>query len=99
MHARQAGTRRPAVFAKEAAIMQPMRILIIEDDREAAAYLVKAFREAGHVADHAGDGQTGFALARDGNYDVLIVDRMLPKLRRPFAHRRLARAEDRHARC
>lgn len=43
-----------------------MRILIIEDDREAAAYLVKAFREAGHVADHAADGLDGYALAREG---------------------------------
>jgi two-component system OmpR family response regulator len=57
-----------------------MKILIIEDDSEAAAYLVKAFREAGHIADHAADGLDGYALARDGNYDVLIVDRMLPKL-------------------
>ncbi len=57
-----------------------MRLLIIEDDREAAAYLTKAFREAGHSVDHAGDGLDGYALAREGAYDVLIVDRMLPKL-------------------
>jgi len=57
-----------------------MRILIIEDDREAAAYLVKAFREAGHLPDHAGDGLKGYELASEGAYDVLIVDRMLPKL-------------------
>ncbi|KQT50466.1 PhoB family transcriptional regulator [Methylobacterium sp. Leaf456] len=57
-----------------------MRLLIIEDDREAAAYLTKAFREAGHTVDHAGDGLDGYALAREGAYDVLIVDRMLPKL-------------------
>jgi two-component system OmpR family response regulator len=60
--------------------MSDMRILIIEDDREAAAYLVKAFREAGHVADHAADGLEGYALASDADYDVLIVDRMLPKM-------------------
>ncbi len=57
-----------------------MRILIVEDDREAAAYLVKAFREAGHVADHAADGLTGYGMAEGGDYDVLVVDRMLPKL-------------------
>ncbi|HDZ72458.1 MAG TPA: response regulator transcription factor [Aurantimonas coralicida] len=56
-----------------------MRILIIEDDREAAAYLVKALREAGHVADHAGDGEAGFHMADSRTYDVLIVDRMLPE--------------------
>jgi len=56
-----------------------MRLLIIEDDRSAADYLVKAFREVGHVADHAGDGEEGLAMALDEQYDVLIVDRMLPK--------------------
>ena len=60
--------------------MPAMRILVIEDDREAAAYLVKAFREAGHLPDHAGDGLEGYGLASEGAYDVLIVDRMLPKL-------------------
>jgi len=57
-----------------------MRLLIIEDDRDAADYLVKAFREVGHVADLASDGEEGLALAMDGQYDVMIVDRMLPKL-------------------
>ena len=57
-----------------------MRILIIEDDREAASYLGKAFREAGHVADQAADGLDGYAMAEAGNYDVLVVDRMLPKI-------------------
>jgi two-component system OmpR family response regulator len=57
-----------------------MKILVVEDDADAAAYVVKAFREAGHVADHAPDGIEGYALARDGQYDVLVVDRMLPKL-------------------
>lgn len=56
-----------------------MRLLIIEDDRDSADYLVKAFREVGHIADHAADGETGLAMARNGGYDVLIVDRMLPK--------------------
>jgi len=56
-----------------------MRLLIIEDDRDAADYLVKAFREVGHVAEHAADGEEGLSLASDGGYDVLIVDRMLPR--------------------
>ena len=58
----------------------PMRLLIVEDDAEAAAYLVKAFREAGHLADHAADGLEGYAMAHGGGYDVLVVDRMLPRL-------------------
>ncbi|HVY20496.1 MAG TPA: response regulator transcription factor [Bauldia sp.] len=56
-----------------------MRILLIEDDKEAAAYLSKALREAGHVPDHAPDGDQGASMAADGGYDVLVVDRMLPK--------------------
>lgn len=56
-----------------------MKILIIEDDREAASFLKKAFAEAGHTADIAADGETGFALADSGNYDAFVIDRMLPR--------------------
>ncbi|MHB2265887.1 response regulator transcription factor [Aliihoeflea sp. PC F10.4] len=56
-----------------------MKLLVIEDDREAAEYLEKAFDEAGHQAHVAADGETGFALASSGDYDVLVVDRMLPR--------------------
>ena len=57
-----------------------MRLLIVEDDRDAADYIVRAFREVGHIADQAADGEEGLALGLDRQYDVLIVDRMLPKL-------------------
>lgn len=56
-----------------------MKILVIEDDRDSAQYLEKALAESGHSADIAGDGETGFSLADTGTYDVLIVDRMLPR--------------------
>jgi two-component system, OmpR family, response regulator len=56
-----------------------MRLLVVEDDGDAAEYLAKAFREVGHVADLAADGEEGLALALDRKYDVLVVDRMLPK--------------------
>jgi two-component system, OmpR family, response regulator len=56
-----------------------MRLLIIEDDRDAADYIVRALAEVGHVADKAADGEEGLALGLEGQYDVLIVDRMLPK--------------------
>lgn len=56
-----------------------MRILIVEDDREAAAYLVKALREAGHVVEHAADGDDGAHAVTTGTYDVVVMDRMLPK--------------------
>ena len=50
-------------FAATQSSNASMRLLIIEDDREAADYLVKAFREVGHVADLASDGEDGLALA------------------------------------
>jgi two-component system, OmpR family, response regulator len=63
----------------EVSVQDSMRILVIEDDRDAASWLVKGLTESGHVADHAVDGEEGLALAREGVHDVLIVDRMLPK--------------------
>ncbi|MBV1928669.1 MAG: response regulator transcription factor [Gammaproteobacteria bacterium] len=57
-----------------------MRILIVEDDREAASYIRKGLRESGHVADHAGDGEEGLEMARAAEYDVLVVDRMMPRM-------------------
>ena len=57
---------------------ESMRILVIEDDREAATWLIKGLTESGHVADLAADGEEGLALARERVHDVLIVDRMLP---------------------
>src|SRR5262249_24087087 len=55
-----------------------MRVLVIEDDRETAHFLQRSLRESGHAADVAADGETGLAMGREGDYDVLIVDRMLP---------------------
>ena len=57
-----------------------MRILVVEDDMEAQRYLVNGLREAGHVVDDAGDGDTGLTLALSRPYDVAIIDRMLPQL-------------------
>ena len=56
-----------------------MRLLVIEDDKDVARNIFKMMREAGHVADCAHDGEDGLALAREGGYDVLVVDRMLPE--------------------
>ncbi|MBM4265076.1 MAG: response regulator transcription factor [Deltaproteobacteria bacterium] len=55
-----------------------MRILLIEDDREAARYLIKGLGESGYVVDHAEDGPRGLLLATSESYDALVVDRMLP---------------------
>lgn len=55
-----------------------MKLLVIEDDREAAAYIAKGLAESGYVIDHAPEGRGGLFMATSGNYDALIVDRMLP---------------------
>jgi two-component system, OmpR family, response regulator len=56
-----------------------MKILVIEDDREAASFIEKGLTEAGHTVHLSADGDTGFHLGETGNYDVMIVDRMLPR--------------------
>jgi two-component system OmpR family response regulator len=58
--------------------MTQMKILVIEDDLQGAAYLAKGLKEAGHVVDVANDGKEGLFLAGSEHYDVMIVDRMLP---------------------
>lgn len=58
----------------------PMKVLLIEDDAETAAYIVGGLAESGWVVDHADTGRNGLFLAADGNYDCLVVDRMLPGL-------------------
>ena len=57
-----------------------MRILLIEDDQGAAAYLVQGLTESGHAVEHAANGTDGLRFAQDGEYDVMVVDRMLPGL-------------------
>ncbi len=55
-----------------------MKLLLVEDDVQTAAYIVRGFQEQGHVVDHAKTGRDGLFLAGSETYDVLIVDRMLP---------------------
>jgi two-component system, OmpR family, response regulator len=55
-----------------------MRILVIEDDMEAAAYMTKGLKENGAVVDHMANGRDGLLMAASGVYDVIIMDRMLP---------------------
>ena len=57
-----------------------MRILVVEDDHDVAAYLVKGLKEHGYTVDHAEDGKNGLFLATSEDYDVMVIDRMLPEL-------------------
>ncbi len=55
-----------------------MRILVIEDDPSVQEYIVHGLRESGFAVDQASDGREALSRAGSGNYDALIVDRMLP---------------------
>jgi two-component system OmpR family response regulator len=57
-----------------------MKLLLVEDDKEAAAYLRRALAEAGHMIDYAGSGREGLLLAVGESYDVIVLDRMLPEI-------------------
>jgi two-component system copper resistance phosphate regulon response regulator CusR len=56
-----------------------MRILIIEDEKKTASFLHKGLSESGYVVDTSGDGDEGLLLALDINYDLIILDVMLPE--------------------
>jgi two-component system OmpR family response regulator len=60
--------------------MGGMHLLLIEDDLDAAGYLVRALTEAGYQVDHAADGRDGLFHATERSYDGIIADRMLPYL-------------------
>jgi len=57
-----------------------MRVLIVEDDQETADYICSSLSELGHVFEHAADGRAGFLSALDRDFDVMVIDRMLPGL-------------------
>jgi two-component system OmpR family response regulator len=57
-----------------------MRILLVEDDRKIASFIIKGLKQAGYAVDHAADGQEGLHLALTEPYDAAIIDLMLPKL-------------------
>jgi len=57
-----------------------MHILVVEDDNQAAQYLIKGLSENGHTVDHESDGKSGLFMAMENTYDVIIMDRMLPNL-------------------
>jgi len=57
-----------------------MRALIIEDDAAIAEFVARGLREAGFAVDQTGDGEAGLNQAIAGDYDVAIVDLMLPKM-------------------
>ena len=55
-----------------------MRILVVEDDKDVAGFIVKGLKEAGHVVEHAATGRDGLFMAASEAFDAIVLDRMLP---------------------
>jgi DNA-binding response OmpR family regulator len=71
-----------------------MRILLVEDERAIASFVVKGLRTAGYAVDRASDGETGLRLAQKKAYDAAVLDVMLPKLRDGSTKQRLVRGDE-----
>jgi len=56
-----------------------MRLLVVEDDRKVAGFIAQGLREEGYAVDHAADGEQATLLAHVNDYDVILLDLMLPK--------------------
>lgn len=57
-----------------------MRVLLVEDDKSHSQFICDGLKQAGHNVDHAKDGMDGIFLAMEEKYDVIVMDRMIPKL-------------------
>lgn len=68
----------PTVRPQEPEGQSGMKVLVIEDDQETAAYIKKGLAEQGHVVDHAATGRDGLFLAAGETFDVIVMDRRLP---------------------
>jgi len=70
----------PMAATLNVCIVGPVKILLIEDDRQTAHYIAKGLREHGHVVDKADNGRDGLYMATGETYDVMVVDRNLPQM-------------------
>jgi len=57
-----------------------MRILVVEDDKKIASFVVQGLKQSGFAVDHCPDGEDALMMARSVSYDAAVVDIMLPKL-------------------
>ncbi len=61
-------------------MLEPMRILVVEDDKKIASFVVNGLKQSGYAVDHSADGENGLIMAQSIAYDAAVVDIMLPKL-------------------
>jgi DNA-binding response OmpR family regulator len=57
-----------------------MRVLVVEDDKKIALFVVNGLKQSGYAVDHCADGEAALAMAGATNYDAAVVDLMLPRL-------------------
>jgi two-component system OmpR family response regulator len=57
-----------------------MRVLVVEDDRKIASFVVNGLKQSGFAVDHCADGDSGLEMAQSVSYDAAVIDIMLPKL-------------------
>ena len=65
---------------RQPTMIDPMRILVVEDDKKIASFIVNGLKQNGYAVDHSADGEDGLFRAQTIQYDVAIVDLMLPVL-------------------
>ncbi len=75
-------------------VLEPMKILIVEDEAKLARTLKQGLEQAGFVVDTADNGADGFDLASEGSYDVIVLDWMLPEMDGLTVCRNLRRQEN-----
>jgi len=66
------------IGAPPAILVATMKILVIEDNKRVAQFVLKGLRESGHTVDHADNGRDGMFMASSERYDAIVLDRMLP---------------------
>src|SRR5579864_2646235 len=75
-----AHTHMTLAQTRELGQLTTMRVLVVEDDEKIASFVIKGLKQNGYAVDHAADGEHGLDLANAINYDLLVLDLMLPKL-------------------
>ena len=64
----------------DCSILPEMRILVVEDDKKIASFVVNGLKQSGYAVDHCADGEDALFQAETIGYDAAVVDLMLPKL-------------------
>jgi two-component system, OmpR family, response regulator len=70
----------PTISASMTETLDDMRVLVVEDDKKIASFVVNGLKQSGFAVDHAANGEDGLVMARSVSYDAAVIDIMLPKL-------------------